>query len=98
MSVIHRRGAVDAPTGNETAGSVSLLQRWLQGAIRNWRRRKTVAALVALNDRMLMDIGLERGTIIQFVGALDDRELRMTPPAAAVRPDQAEDQLLRLAA
>ena len=44
-----------------------------------WRRRVTISKLEALDDRMLADIGLTRGTIIQAVDAL----------AAATTPEES---------
>ena len=38
-----------------------------------------IRALEALDDRLLRDIGLERGDIEDLVDSFDDRELRMVP-------------------
>lgn len=96
MSAIHPLRTGGVPARSDTVGT--LMQRWLKNVVRGWRRRKTVAALAALSDRMLMDIGIERGTIAQFVDTLEDRELRMAPLAAAVRPTPAMDEPYRRAA
>lgn len=96
MSAIHSLRTDGVPARSDTVGT--LMQRWLKNAVRGWRRRKTVAALAALSDRMLMDIGIERGTIAQFVDTLDDRELRMAPLGAAMPPPRAMDEPYRRAA
>lgn len=52
-------------------------------AIRNWRsRRAAIRQLNALNDHMLLDIGLERGDIPRVVDGLTGTEDR----AGARRP------------
>ena len=68
--------------GDESNG---LVRRMFQSAIRKWRRRKMIAMLETLDDRVLEDIGIHRGDIPRVVDAFDDRELGMTPvgPAAA---------------
>ncbi|MFX0547142.1 hypothetical protein ACEWPL_016520 [Roseovarius sp. S1116L3] len=55
------------------------LRRALRSAARNWKRRKMIAALGALDDRTLREIGLDRENIARMVEAFDDRELAMTP-------------------
>lgn len=57
-------------------------KRGLQAALRNWKRRKLIAALHALDERTLCDIGLHRSEIERFVDRLDDRELAMEPVAS----------------
>ncbi|WP_045320161.1 DUF1127 domain-containing protein [Limimaricola cinnabarinus] len=57
------------------------IRSWIKAATREWRRRKMIAALEAMDDRLLRDIGLYRGDIRNVVNGLDDRELRMTPVA-----------------
>ena len=57
------------------------IRSWITAAIREWRRRKMIAALESMDDRLLRDIGLYRGDIRNVVNCLDDRELRMTPIA-----------------
>ncbi|WP_111467606.1 DUF1127 domain-containing protein [Cereibacter changlensis] len=96
MSAIHPVRTGGVPARSNTVRT--LMQSWLENAVRGWRRRKTVAALAALDDRMLMDIGIERGTIARFVDTLEDRELRMAPFAAAVPPTPVMDEPYRRAA
>lgn len=55
--------------------------RWLKGVIRRWQRRKMIATLRALDDRMLRDIGLVRAEIPRVVEGFSSRELQMVPLA-----------------
>ncbi|WP_432256384.1 DUF1127 domain-containing protein [Limimaricola sp. AA108-03] len=57
------------------------IRRWIAAAMRGWQRRKMTAALEAMDDRLMRDIGIYRGDIKNVVYGLDDRELRMTPVA-----------------
>ena len=57
------------------------LRRWIAAVARRWQRRKMIATLVAMDDRLLRDIGIDRADIPRFVDGLSDRELRMTPLA-----------------
>ena len=57
---------------------------WLQAAGRRWKQRKMIAALEALDDRLLDDIGLARGDIRKAVLEFDDRELKMRPLAPSI--------------
>ena len=61
--------------------NLNLLLRWWNSAVQNWQRRKMIAALAALDDRILMDIGIPRGEIERFVDGFDVRELQMQPIA-----------------
>lgn len=58
---------------------MSFILRWWNNAVRSWQRRKMIAALADLDDRILMDIGLCRGEIEDFVDGLSSGELRMAP-------------------
>lgn len=62
--------------------SKDLVRRLFGSAIRNWRRRKMIATLEAMDDWLLRDIGLQRGDIRHTVYAFEDRELRMIPFAS----------------
>lgn len=57
----------------------NLILRWWTTAIRNWQRRKMIAALKALDGRILLDIGIHPAEIESFVDGLDSTELRMVP-------------------
>ena len=82
MSVDTKRqmsGAVVARGAGVKKGTAFLL--WWQSVVRSWQRRKMIAALSALDDHILHDIGIHRGNIERVVDGFDDRELRMTPVA-----------------
>lgn len=78
------------------AGGV--LRRWLRAVIRGWQRRRMIAALGAMDDRLLRDIGIERGDIERVVDGFDDQELKMAPLAEDTRPDETEYETFRKAA
>lgn len=52
---------------------------WLRLFFRNWRRRKMIATLRAMDDRLLHNIGIDRHDIAKVVDRLIDRELGMRP-------------------
>ncbi len=58
-----------------------ILDRWLRAAIRRHRRRQTIAALEALDDWTMKDIGIYRGDIHRLVAGFSDIELGMRAPA-----------------
>ena len=60
---------------------LNLLLRWWHSAVQNWQRRKMIAALAALDDHILRDIGIPRGEIERVVDGFDARELQMQPVA-----------------
>ena len=77
MSVYSRtQAAIAAPT--DSTGAIT---RWLRASFRKWRRRKMIASLCALDDRILWDIGIHRSEIERAVDGLNDAELRMRPVA-----------------
>lgn len=85
---------------NGKAPARSFLLRWWKSAVRGWQKRKMIAALVALDDRILLDIGLCRGDIDDFVDGLSSAELRMVPVApelASARQDRSYADLRRAA-
>jgi uncharacterized protein YjiS (DUF1127 family) len=50
--------------------TVGFVARWAAGLKRAWTRRKTIARLAALDNRLLADIGIERsqiGTVVDGV-------------------------------
>ncbi|WP_413871496.1 DUF1127 domain-containing protein [Albidovulum sp.] len=59
------------------------LRRAWQAAMRRWQRRRMIAALEAMDDRLLRDIGIDRPDIRRMVATFSDRELRMTPLATS---------------
>lgn len=85
-----RRGAVAKHDG--------AIREWIHSVIRKWRRRKMIAALEAMDDKLLRDIGIFRGDIRHVVDGFDDRELGMTPVAAPECAVTAEAAAFRKAA
>ena len=57
------------------------VQWFFGGVINRWHRHRMIRAFEAMDDRLLRDIGLERGDIEALVASFDDRELRMVPVA-----------------
>ncbi|RKF14766.1 DUF1127 domain-containing protein [Roseovarius spongiae] len=80
QSTLKHRNHFAQPASQDAGGS-GALRRWLRAATRRWRQRRMTAALNALDDRMLRDIGLIRADIPRAVRTFDERELRMTPLA-----------------
>lgn len=68
------------------AGRTGALRQWLTRTIRYWQRKKMIAALQAMDSRILRDIGIERCDIERIVDGFDDRELRMVPMAPSQPP------------
>lgn len=73
------RQYANAENRNGEAREGGLLRHFFQSRLRAWRRRKMISALSAMDERLLRDIGIERGRISEVVDGLDDRELRMRP-------------------
>lgn len=69
---------VQKPERQEQAGK-GPLRRLVAKAARNWKRSRMIAALNALDDRTLWDIGIDRSGIEPLVDSFDDRELGMLP-------------------
>ncbi len=74
------------------------LRRWLSAAARQWQRGRMNAALEAMDDRLLRDIGIYRSDIWRVVDGLSDRELRMAPLAPSADPVETYDDIYRKAA
>mgnify|MGYP001176590815 CR=1 FL=1 len=93
MSVYITRRIIDsAAEGHMRKNASGQFQLWLRRAVRNWQRRKMIAVLVALDDRILTDIGVHRGDIECVVSELDARELRMVPVARTAKPVKTQDE------
>jgi uncharacterized protein YjiS (DUF1127 family) len=75
-----------------------ILRRVLARLVRDWQRRRMIHALDALDDRILRDIGIERGRIAEVVEGFDDRELRMAPVATSTAPTVAAPEVAVLKA
>ena len=80
MSLIHSHQGFELSSRRHGAERrLGPLQGLFGGLVRGWQRRRMIRALEALDDRLLRDIGLERGDIEDLVDSFDDRELRMVP-------------------
>lgn len=90
---------LDPKSPREAAGEPHrLFRRWFAAAHRRWQRRRMIAALQAMDDRLLRDIGIHRGEIGRVVDRFDDRELGMTPLPRSEPAAKKEDDLYREAA
>lgn len=89
-----------AGTGVRTAGPGIGLGRWLTSTlVTPWRqqaiRRRTISDLEKLDDRMLRDIGLQRGHIEQFATALTQKSVAASTPASTPAPNRGPVAALR---
>ncbi|AML52005.1 DUF1127 domain-containing protein [Falsihalocynthiibacter arcticus] len=75
-----------------------ILRRWARSAIQNWKRRKMIAVLQAMDDRLLRDIGIYRNDIERVVDGFDERELGMVPFAPKQIARVEDQSTLRQAA
>ncbi|MEY8117214.1 MULTISPECIES: DUF1127 domain-containing protein [unclassified Falsihalocynthiibacter] len=75
-----------------------VLRRWLRSAIRSWKRRKMIAVLQAMDDRLLRDIGIFRYDIERVVDGIEERELGMVPFAPKQIARVEDQNTLRQAA
>lgn len=73
--------------------SLMLAARRAAAAVqRSWQRRRALAELRALDDRMLADIGLQRDNLESVVAAMDaDRMMHGVPHPAAVMAVEAQN-------
>lgn len=95
--LLHHPFLQQAAKARAAPKSGSSIRYWIGAVVRNWQRRKMIAALHALEDRTLRDIGMERCDIEEVVEMFNERELCMVPLEPS---DQAEqvDQSFRQAA
>lgn len=56
-----------------------ILRRWSRMAAQKWKRRKMIAALRALDHRILREMGIFQDDIKRIVNGFDERELGMVP-------------------
>ena len=77
MSVYIKSGSGQGNVSNigQVPGMSFILRCW-RSAVRRWERRKMIAVLARLDDRVLWDIGLCRGEIEDFVNGLSRDEPR----------------------
>lgn len=87
-----------AVTSTSNPRGMRVISRWWQNTVQNWQRRKMIAALEALNDRTLLDIGVHRGEIRRVVEGFNEAELRMAPVAPEPASHDASYADLRRAA
>ncbi|MCB1347976.1 MAG: DUF1127 domain-containing protein [Maritimibacter sp.] len=99
---MHRNDLPPYQTGvrafHEREYSGGVLRQWLGSAYRSWQRHKMIAALEALDSRLLEDIGIHRGEIPRVVERFDTRELAMVPLAPPPSPDEIEYEAYQRAA
>lgn len=99
MSVYATNQTIAPAAGRRSlTGSGSVLRNWLTGVTQQWQRRKMIAALQRLNDRMLNDIGIHRSDIPDVVAAFSARELRMNPVAQTAHAGNEDRDFLMKAA
>lgn len=84
-------------SGPDRTTKVGLIRRWLNLSIRKWQRRRMIAALSAMDTRLLQDIGVERCDIERVVDGFDERELRMVPLAPSYRSVEVDRTLQQAA-
>ena len=92
MTQIHTSHERNLPSQRHgTDQPLGAVQRLFGGLVRGWQRRGMIRVFEAMDDRLLRDIGVERGDIKDMVNAFDDRELRMVPlprPLGAITAGQ----------
>lgn len=93
----HLKNRQDKSAKKRTKGKGISAWFWqcLRVTIRQWQRRKMIAALEAMDERLLRDVGIDRSNIPRVVEDLCRRELRMAPmapPANADEPHHAAKQ------
>jgi len=64
-----------------------LMRRIVRSIVHNWKRRRMIAALAAMDDHLLRDIGIYRHEIPHVVDGFTERELSMRPVSPALRRD-----------
>lgn len=78
---------------NAKPAQSSQLQRWVRAVRKNWKRRKMIAELHAMDNHLLKDIGIARYEINCLVDAFDDRELRIVPLAPIANLESAKSRI-----
>jgi uncharacterized protein YjiS (DUF1127 family) len=91
MSVYATNQTIAPAVGRRSLTAIGgVLRNWLTSVAQQWQRRRMIAALQSLNDRMLNDIGIHRSDIPDVVAAFSARELRMNPVAVSAHADNDE--------
>ncbi|WP_458792495.1 DUF1127 domain-containing protein [Yoonia sp. MH D7] len=88
----------DAANNNSGMARPRVWRRWLRAAVNNWKRRKMVAELQSMEDRLLKDIGIERSDIQRIGGGFDDRRHGMVLLAKPSRIASDDQNALKLVA
>ena len=84
MSVFITREMIwQAANDGKRRNADGILERLVRTVAQKFIRSRTMAALHALSDWQLRDIGLHRGDIPRVVAELDDVELGLSRPAEA---------------
>ena len=80
---------LDTMNGIAKAANDGPLRRAARAVIKSWKRRRMVASLEAMEDRLLRDIGIYRGDIKRVVYGYDAYDLSM----GTVAPSNARTSL-----
>ena len=99
MSIYLTKQAIE-PSAKRVSptGSGGPVRRILAKAKQRWQQRQMVMALQQLDDRLLADIGINRGEIPRVVAGLNPQELRMRPIARTPRNADQNDYMFLQAA
>ncbi|WP_341860931.1 DUF1127 domain-containing protein [Gymnodinialimonas sp. 57CJ19] len=62
-----------------------VLGNWYRARVRNIHRRRMIEELRAMDDKILRDIGINRGEIHSIVYGFSDDELKMVPTKGDLR-------------
>ncbi len=87
-----RRNKVYAPAKD------GLLRRSLRSIYQRWNRRRMIAELHSMNDRMLRDMGIYRNDIERVVNDFEQRDLLAVPAAKSSIKLVSDRDVWRLAA
>ncbi len=84
--------------GDTAVAKPGLLQRAMWLANQRWKRHKTIAALRAMDDHMLKDIGVNRYEITDIVDRPAHRDMHLVRNHANHNSVREEQSSLKLAA
>lgn len=85
-----------SPIGYGIAAKLAYLQRSIIALSRRWERRRAIAELGRLDDRLLADIGISRGQIPQVVDGLSRPQVRMIRPKPSVSLGERQGEDFRM--
>ena len=92
------RPLADAAHDSSAPKRDGFAKRWVHSAFESWKRRRTIAALHALSDHNLRDIGVRRSNIERFVDGLCGRDSRIEAKQSEVAERYRGHSRLLLAA